>query len=116
MASTPSPRWSPLPVGFGTMLRNARVDAGLSRRALGAALLASAGTVQGLEEGHRPPSATIADRLARVLGLDPWQTAVVQAVAVEDAALRARRGTQTTAPRHPQRDVETCAKPVPSPL
>lgn len=94
MASTPSPRWAPLPVGFGTMLRNARVDAGLSRTALGAALLSSAGTVQGLEEEQRPPSVTIAGRLARVLGLDPWRAAVVHAVAVDDAALRARRGTQ----------------------
>ncbi|MFI5684659.1 helix-turn-helix domain-containing protein [Streptomyces sp. NPDC051636] len=100
MASTHSPRWAPLPQGFGVMLRNARVDAGLSRRALGAALLASAGTVQGLEEEHRPPSATIADRLASVLGLDPWQAAVVGAVAVDDAVLRTRRGTQRTGTRH----------------
>ncbi|MFI1377267.1 multiprotein-bridging factor 1 family protein [Streptomyces longwoodensis] len=94
MASTPSPRWAPLPAGFGIMLRNARIDAGLSRTALGAALLTSAGTVQGIEEERRPPSRTIADRLTRALDLDPWRAAVVQAVAVDNDALRARRGTQ----------------------
>nr|WP_187279101.1 helix-turn-helix transcriptional regulator [Streptomyces lavendulae] len=79
------------------MLRNARVDVGLSRRALGTALLASAGTVQGLEEEHRPPSVTVADRLVRILDLDPWQSAVLQAVAVEDTALRTRRGIRRAA-------------------
>lgn len=74
------------------MLRSARIDAGLYRTALGAALLVSAGTVQGLEEERRPSSRTIADRLTRAL--DPWRATVVQAMAVDDAALRARRGTQ----------------------
>ncbi|MEU8031947.1 helix-turn-helix domain-containing protein [Streptomyces sp. NPDC049099] len=109
MASTTSPRWAPLPVGFGVMLRNARVDAGLSREALGAALLASAGTVQALEEEHRPPSVTIADRLARVLRLDPWRAAVLCAAAVDDAALRTRRGILHTRSRSPRHGAETRA-------
>ncbi|QJS13214.1 helix-turn-helix transcriptional regulator [Streptomyces argyrophyllae] len=107
MASTTSPRWAPLPVGFGIMLRNARVDAGLSREALGAALLASAGTVQGLEEEHRPPSATVAARLAHALNLDPWRAAIVHAVAVDDAALRTRQGTQHTRYRRPRTSGES---------
>lgn len=101
MASTTSPRWQPLPVGFGTMLRNARLRAGLSRDRLGAVLLASAGLVQGLEEGLRPPSVTTAGRLAEVLALDLWESAVVHAVAVDDDALRTRRGVRHTRPRLP---------------
>ncbi|MGW3024509.1 helix-turn-helix domain-containing protein [Streptomyces sp. NPDC001221] len=102
MAPPTSPRWNPLPEGFGDMLRRARLRAGLSRDRLGAELLASAGLVQGLEEGLRPPSVTTADRLAKVLRLDPWEAAVVHAVAVDDADLRTRRGTRHTHPRQPR--------------
>jgi transcriptional regulator with XRE-family HTH domain len=112
MASTLSPRWSPLPDGFGVMLRNARVEAGLSREALGAALTSSAGIVQGLEEEHRPPSVTVAARIAEVLRLDPWRSAVLLAAAVDDAALRTRRGIR---PYRPETGTETRAKHVPSP-
>jgi transcriptional regulator with XRE-family HTH domain len=112
MASTLSPRWPPLPDGFGVMLRNARVEAGLSREALAAALTASAGIVQGLEEEHRPPSVTVAARIAEVLRLDPWRSAVLLAVAVDDAALRTRRGIR---PHKPKNGAETRAKRVPSP-
>ncbi|MFD8739406.1 multiprotein-bridging factor 1 family protein [Streptomyces sp. NPDC059618] len=94
MASTTSPRWAPLPVGFGVMIRNARVDAGLSREALGAAIHASAGSVQALEEEHRPPSTGLAARLCDVLSLDPWREAVVMACATDEGALRTRRGTR----------------------
>jgi transcriptional regulator with XRE-family HTH domain len=74
------------------MLRSARMDAGLSREALAGAVLASAGLVQALEEEHRPPSETMADRISRALDLDPWTDAVLRAVAVDDAELRTRRG------------------------
>ena len=99
MASLVSPRWSPLPEGFGDLLRAARERAGLSRDRLGVELLASAGLVQGLEEGLRPPSVTTAGRLAEVLRLDAWETAIVYASAVDEAALRTRRGTRHTRPR-----------------
>lgn len=99
MASTTSPRWPALPIGFGVLLRNARIDAGLSREALAASLLVSTGSVQALEEEHRPPSATMASRITEALNLDPWRAAVLYAVAVDDAALRTRRGTRHTHPR-----------------
>ena len=92
MASTTSPRWPQLPIGFGTMLRNARVDARLSRSALGAAVGTSAHTVQGLEEERRPPAVEVAERVCDVLALGAWESAVLMSVAVEAGALRTRRG------------------------
>jgi transcriptional regulator with XRE-family HTH domain len=102
MAST-SPRWAPLPSGIGVMLRNARIDAGLSRDTLAAALSMSTGVVQGLEEELRPPSVTVAARISETLRLDPWTDAVLRSVAVAEAELRTRRGTRHTRPRsrHP---------------
>lgn len=100
MAST-SPRWSPLPVGFGVLLRNARIDAGLSREALAAATRSSKGLVQALEDAMRPPSATMAARISTALRLGPWEAAVLQAAAVDDAALHSRRGVRHTRPRRP---------------
>lgn len=99
MATPVSPRWSPLPDGYGALLRAARVRAGLSRDRLAVELAASRGLVQGLEEEMRPPSATMAGRLSDVLRLDPWEDAVVQAAAVDDEALRTRRGIRHTRPR-----------------
>lgn len=99
MASHVSPRWSPLPSGLGTLLRNARIDAGLSREALAASLLVSTGSVQALEEGRRPPSVTMAGLITEALNLDPWRAAVLHSVAVDDAALRTRRGIRHTRPR-----------------
>ncbi|MEV6833609.1 helix-turn-helix transcriptional regulator [Streptomyces sp. NPDC051133] len=94
MASPPSPRWAPLPVGFGVMLRNARVDAGLSRDALATAVHASPGRLRALEAEQRPPSTALAVRLADTLQLDPWQAAVLLAVTVDEEQLRTRRGTR----------------------
>jgi transcriptional regulator with XRE-family HTH domain len=102
MSSLTSPRWRPLPEGFGNLLRAARLRAGLSRDRLAAELQTSKGHVQGLEEGLRPPSATMAGRLAQVLRLGPWEAAVVYAAAVDDAALRTRRGIRHTRPRRPR--------------
>lgn len=102
MAATASSRWSPLPDGFGDLLRKARLRAGLSRDRLAAVTQSSKGLVQALEEGMRPPSVTMAGRLAEVLGLDDWEAAVVHAAAVDDAALRARAGVRHTRPRRPR--------------
>ena len=99
MASLVSPRWSPLPEGFGDLLRAARLRAGLSRERLALELLTSKGHVQGLEDGLRPPSVTMASRLVEVLRLDAWEAAIVYASAVDDDALRTRRGTRHTRPR-----------------
>ena len=96
------------------MLRRARTEAGLSREALAAFLLVSTGSIQALEEEHRPPSVTMAGRITEALNLDPWRAAVLHAVAVDDAALRTRRGTRHTRPRRSRNRAETCAKSVPS--
>lgn len=99
MAAPTSPRWRPLPDGFGDLLRKARLRAGLSRDRLAAATWTSKGLVQALEEGMRPPSATMADRLTKVLALGDWDAAVVHAASVDDAALRTRAGVRHTRPR-----------------
>lgn len=104
MAATTSPRWSPLPDGFGDLLRTARLRAGLSRDRLAAVTRTSKGLVQGLEEGMRPPSVTMAGRLVEVLALGDWDAAIVHASAVDDAALRARAGVRHTRPRRPRKD------------
>lgn len=99
MASTTSPRWAPLPDGFGDMLRKARLRAGLSRDRLATAARSSKGSMQALEDGLRPPSTSMAARLVEALALDDWDAAVVHAVAVEEAALRTRAGVRHTRPR-----------------
>lgn len=76
------------------MLRNARVDAGLSREALADQLPVSVGVVQALECEQRPPSVTVASRISAALTLDPWTDAVLHSIAVDDTALRTRRGTR----------------------
>ncbi|MFE2828469.1 helix-turn-helix domain-containing protein [Streptomyces sp. NPDC059271] len=91
MASTTATPRAPLPLGFGAMLRAARVNAGLSARALGRTVGRTHAWVRDLEGGVRPPSVTMADRVSRALGLDPWADAVLRSVAVDDAELRARR-------------------------
>ncbi|MGW6924475.1 helix-turn-helix domain-containing protein [Streptomyces sp. NPDC054950] len=98
MASTPSPRWVPLPIGLGNILRGARIAAGLSRDALAEAVGASKGVVQAIEEELRPPSVEVAERLSDVLRLGLWEESVLLAVAVETGQLRSRRGV-----RHVQR-------------
>jgi hypothetical protein len=91
------------------------MNAGLSREALGAAVFASAGLVQALEEEHRPPSETMAGRISRALGLDPWADAVLRSVAVDDAELRTRRGTRHVNRRsHAHRRHSHCHRPVPA--
>ncbi|MEH0551228.1 helix-turn-helix domain-containing protein [Streptomyces sp. B21-101] len=97
MASTTSPRWAPPPVGLGAMLAAARTEAGYSGRALARAVGRSHAWLRGLEAGERPPSVAMAGRVSEVLQLDPWTDAVLQSVAVEDAALRARRRTKGAA-------------------
>lgn len=97
MPPTLSPRWAPLPRGLGAMLRSARIDAGLSREALAAAVLVSAGLIQGLEGEKRPPSFTMADRISEALRLGPWEDAVLRSVAVDDAELRTRQGSRRAA-------------------
>ncbi|KAB1149233.1 helix-turn-helix transcriptional regulator [Streptomyces luteolifulvus] len=114
MASTTSPRWSPLPDGFGDLLRRARLRAGLSRDRLAAVTQTSKGLVQALEEGMRPPSATMAARLTEALALDDWDAAVIHAAAVDDAALRTRRGIRHTRPRRPRTPSPTRAITVPT--
>lgn len=94
MASTTSPRWPAPPLGFGTMLRNARVDGHFSRDVLAAAIGTSAHTVQAIEEERRPPAIDVAERLCDVLALGPWESAVLMAVAVDTGALRTRRGVR----------------------
>ena len=110
----PSPRWTPLPEGFGDLLRAARRRAGLSRDRLALALLTSKGHVQGLEDGLRPPSVTTAGRLVDALRLDAWEAAVVYAAAVDDHALRTRRGIRHTRPRRPRNTAPTRAPTVPT--
>ncbi|MGW4139371.1 helix-turn-helix domain-containing protein [Streptomyces mirabilis] len=107
MAALSSPRWSPLPDGFGDLLRKARLRAGFSRDRLAAATRTSKGLVQGLEEGMRPPSVTMAGRLVEVLGLDDWDAAIVHAAAVDDAALRTRAGVRHTRPRQSRKGPRT---------
>ncbi|MEU5281128.1 helix-turn-helix transcriptional regulator [Streptomyces asoensis] len=97
MASATSPRWAPLPVGLGRVLAAARIEAGYSGRALARAVGRSHAWLRGLEAGERPPSVSMAGRISEVLRLDPWADAVLQSVAVDDAELRARRGTQRAA-------------------
>lgn len=99
MASLASPRWSPLPEGFGNLLRTARLRAGLSLPRLAASVNASYGLLYDLEAERRPPSVTMAGRLSEALRLDPWEAIVVQATAVDDDTLRSRRGTRHTRPR-----------------
>ncbi|WP_159056553.1 hypothetical protein [Streptomyces yokosukanensis] len=84
----------PLPSGIGAMLRSARLDAGLSRQALATTVLASPGCLRAVEAEQRPPSSTLADRITHALQLDPWRAALLQAVAVDEAQLRSRRGTR----------------------
>ncbi|MGW7722195.1 helix-turn-helix domain-containing protein [Streptomyces canus] len=115
MTTPASPRWSPLPDGFGSLLRAARSRAGLSRTRLAAALDVSYGLVHDLEAGLRPPSTTIAGRISEALRLDPWESAVVQATAVDDTVLRTRRGTRHTRPRGPRNGTPARAIRVPTP-
>ncbi|MFD4788883.1 multiprotein-bridging factor 1 family protein [Streptomyces sp. NPDC058459] len=84
MASTSALHRAPLPVGYGDMIRAARYRAGMSARALGRAVGRSHPWVTDLEDGVRPPSATMADRVSRALGLDPWTDAVLRSAAVDD--------------------------------
>lgn len=99
MASTPSPRWPPLPYGLGAMLHAARLDAGLSRDTLAATIGTSAHTVACLEQERRPPSKGVAERLCNALSLDPWRSALLAAFAVDTAQLRTRRGVRHVNPR-----------------
>lgn len=102
MASTPAPHRPPLPVGLGDMIRAARYRADLSARALGRAVGRTHAWVRDLEDGVRPPSVTMAEKVSRALGLDPWADAVLRSVAVADAELRSRRA-------HPRELVNTPA-------
>ncbi|WP_415925699.1 helix-turn-helix domain-containing protein [Streptomyces scabiei] len=81
----------PLSVGLGVLIRNARIDAGYSGRALARAVGRSHAWLRGLECGERPPSATMAARVSEALRLDPWSDALLQSVAVDDAELRGSR-------------------------
>ncbi len=74
------------------MLRGARLRAGFSRDGLALTVQVSRGQVQGIEEERRPPSVAAAERISAVLRLDPWEDALLQAVAVDDRQLRSRRG------------------------
>lgn len=76
------------------MLRNARIDAGLSCRALARAVDRSHAWVRDLEAGARPPSTTMAGRVSEVLNLDPWTDAILRSVAVDDVQLSARQATR----------------------
>lgn len=114
MATPVSPRWSPLPEGFGNLLRTARLRAGLSLPRLAASVGASYGLLYDLEAERRPPSVTMAGRLSEALRLDPWEAIVVQATAVDDDTLRSRRGTRHTRPRRPRNDFPARASTVPT--
>ncbi|MFF2385172.1 helix-turn-helix domain-containing protein [Streptomyces sp. NPDC058108] len=91
MASIPAAPRPPLPAGFGDMIRAARHRAGMSARALGRAVGRSHPWVTDLEDGVRPPSATMADRVSRALALDAWSDAILRSVAVDDADMRPGR-------------------------
>ncbi|MEU0069538.1 helix-turn-helix transcriptional regulator [Streptomyces sp. NPDC006332] len=93
MAST-SPRWAHLPIGLGAMLRAARHKAGQSQAALAASVRTTECVLRAVEAELRPPSTEVAERLCDALTLDPWQSAVLLAVAVDEAALRTRRGVR----------------------
>ncbi|WP_328449884.1 helix-turn-helix domain-containing protein [Streptomyces sp. NBC_00386] len=116
MASTTSPRWTPLPDGFGDLLRQARRRVDLTRKQLAAEAGVSPSCLQALEQSRRPPSASMADRLCEVLRLDPWEAAVVQAAAVDEQALRTRAGTRHVQKRRPRSLSPTRAITVPTPL
>ncbi|MER5470856.1 helix-turn-helix transcriptional regulator [Streptomyces sp. NPDC002685] len=99
MPVPPSPRWSPLPDGFGDLLRRARLRMDLSRDRLAIEVGTSASCLQALEQARRPPSVTLAGRLCEALHLDVWEAAVVHASAVDERALRTRLGTRHARPR-----------------
>lgn len=84
MASIPPPCWAPLPIGLGAALRSARIDAGLSARALARLVGRSHPWVRDLEDGVRPPSSVMADRISAALQLDPWTDALLWALAVDE--------------------------------
>ena len=115
MATPASPRWSPLPDGFGSLLRAARLRAGLPLTRLAASVGASYGLLYDLEAERRPPSVTMAARLSEALHLDPWEDIVVQATAVDDDTLRSRRGTHHTRPRRARNGTPARAIRVPTP-
>ncbi|WP_406100787.1 multiprotein-bridging factor 1 family protein [Streptomyces canus] len=115
MATPVSPRWSPLPEGFGNLLRTARLRAGLPLTRLAASVDASYGLLYDLEAERRPPSVTMAARLSEALHLDPWEATVVQATAVDDGALHSRLGTRHTHPRRPRNGTPARAIRVPTP-
>ncbi|MER6557227.1 helix-turn-helix domain-containing protein [Streptomyces sp. NPDC001027] len=94
MSQTMSPRWAPLPHGLGAMVRSARLRAGLSRERLAKVLHVSEGCVQAIEGERRPPSVEVAERLSAALHLDPWEEAVLLAVAVDAGRLRSRAGVR----------------------
>ncbi|MFJ4623060.1 helix-turn-helix domain-containing protein [Streptomyces sp. NPDC088812] len=94
MPTPSSPRWSPLPCGLGSMLRRARRRAGFSREGLAAVVRVSCGQLQAIEEEQRPPSVEVAERVSEALRLDPWEDAVLLAVAVDTGRLRTRRGVR----------------------
>lgn len=94
MASTTSPRWASTPVGLGALLTEARRRTGYSRGRLAGRLNVSVSQLQGVEEGRRPPSTELAERLCDALPLDAWGMAVVLACAVDTGALKARRGVR----------------------
>lgn len=94
MASTTSPRWASAPIGVGTLLTDARTQASLSRSCLAAALHVSVGQLRDVEDGRRPPSAELAERLCAALPLDDWHKVVLTACAVDTGTLRTRRGTR----------------------
>ncbi|MEU6244821.1 helix-turn-helix transcriptional regulator [Streptomyces sp. NPDC047024] len=73
------------------MIRAARYRAGMSARALGRAVGRTHPWVRDLEDGVRPPSAAMADRVSKALELDPWADAVLRSVAIEDVEPRPRR-------------------------
>lgn len=73
------------PAGFGPMLRTARERAGLGQREAARDLGLSAGYMAHLEAGERCPSATVADRIADLLGLDQAEREQLLAAAVDDA-------------------------------
>lgn len=114
MAAPASPRWGRLPAGFGNFLKDARVRAGLTRMELIAAIGVGESQLYGLEAELRPPTASVAGRLSVALGLDPWEDAVIRAVAVDDAAFHGRRGIRHTRPRRPRNALPSRASTVPT--
>jgi transcriptional regulator with XRE-family HTH domain len=73
---------------FGERVRAMRLERGLSQTSLARAAGVTQGTLSHAEDGARPLSSEVVDRLAAVLGADPWE--LVRATDAEGKYVSAR--------------------------